>query len=509
MPASDDAPFHPLIYVRGYAGSQSEIEETVATPYMGFNAGATKIRQRWDGAIVRHVFESPLVRLMKDHGYRDVYSNGSELVREPLPARSVVIYRYYEPASEDLGGGKRGEIEGYALGLDALIERLRAQVCAHTGQKPAAFRVYLVAHSMGGLIVRAFLQNPRLGKDANRAAVDKVFTYATPHGGIDVNLIGNIPSFFTRNNVDDFNKERMREYLKLQKGADVRSLGGKFDARRFFCLIGTNARDYDVAGGMAAKVVGPLSDGLVRIENAAVEDAPRALVHRSHSGHYGVVNSEEGYQNLTRFLFGDVRVDGILRVNALDLPPKVQKAKDDGKRVRASYHFEVVVRPRGATYVLHSRTAQENSAVFRTFDEMFPASGPARHPHLFSTFLSARQRTRSGKGPLVFAVDLRVRVPDYEVDGLLFFKDHIEGSYLYSQTLLIAAVPPDEPGGAWSVRYGTNALSADPTPNAAELLAGAHAQKDADGALVFAIPIPRSQKPGMDATLELWARPWE
>jgi hypothetical protein len=38
-------PFYPIIYVRGYAMKQSEIEDTVATPYMGFNLGSTKIRQ--------------------------------------------------------------------------------------------------------------------------------------------------------------------------------------------------------------------------------------------------------------------------------------------------------------------------------------------------------------------------------------------------------------------------------------------------------------------------------
>ena len=38
-------PFFPIIYVRGYAMTQSEIAATVATPYMGFNLGATKMRQ--------------------------------------------------------------------------------------------------------------------------------------------------------------------------------------------------------------------------------------------------------------------------------------------------------------------------------------------------------------------------------------------------------------------------------------------------------------------------------
>ena len=42
-------PYYPIIYVRGYAATMSEIEDTVATPYMGFNLGATKVRQNYEG----------------------------------------------------------------------------------------------------------------------------------------------------------------------------------------------------------------------------------------------------------------------------------------------------------------------------------------------------------------------------------------------------------------------------------------------------------------------------
>ena len=38
------------------------------------------------------------------------------------------------------------------------------------------------------------------------------------------------------------------------------------------------------------------------VENAYVLGAARAFIHRAHSGPLGMVNSEEGYQNLTRFL---------------------------------------------------------------------------------------------------------------------------------------------------------------------------------------------------------------
>lgn len=36
---------HPIIYVRGFAMRDADIEETVNTPYMGFNASSSCIRQ--------------------------------------------------------------------------------------------------------------------------------------------------------------------------------------------------------------------------------------------------------------------------------------------------------------------------------------------------------------------------------------------------------------------------------------------------------------------------------
>jgi hypothetical protein len=73
-------PFHPIIYVRGFAATQGEIDETVADPYMGFNVGSSKARMAWTGEVRRFYFESPLVRLMSDHQYQDVYVDGDDLV---------------------------------------------------------------------------------------------------------------------------------------------------------------------------------------------------------------------------------------------------------------------------------------------------------------------------------------------------------------------------------------------------------------------------------------------
>ncbi|MEJ2522034.1 MAG: hypothetical protein P8080_04025, partial [Gammaproteobacteria bacterium] len=139
-------------------GTQGEVEETVADPYMGFNRGSTKLRQQWDRSVIRHIFESPLVRLMKDHDYSDAYANGTELTgSDSISWRTVWIYRYYEEVSRELGRGERPEMEQYAEGLGSFLRDIRDRICGDSPRARDAFRVYLVAHSMGGLAIRAYL----------------------------------------------------------------------------------------------------------------------------------------------------------------------------------------------------------------------------------------------------------------------------------------------------------------------------------------------------------------
>ncbi len=444
------APFFPIIYVRGYAMTPGEIADTVSTPYMGFNLGSTKIRQDWQGGVVRHIFESPLIRLMKEYAYRDNYVDGSE-IDDRIPAKSVIVYRYYDPADRDFGSGRALSILEAARGLKDLILRTRIQVCGNDMALRDEFRVYLVAHSMGGLVCRAFLQNDTISTVADRRIVAKVFTYATPHNGIEMAGV-NVPSVLKLWDADNFNRKKMAEFLGLPAGTErVDDLGGKFDSQRFFCLIGTNHRDYDVAFGLSRRLAGEMSDGLVKIENATVRGAPRAFVYRSHSGPYGIVNSEEGYQNLVRFLFGDVRIDGKLDVESLPLPPSVQKAQTEGKQIRGSYYFEATVAPRGAfMFKLTERRVETYSAVLRTYDELFPAPGGAepRSPTLFSAFLD-RSRISVGR-TIVFSIDVAVSSTGYTIDGSLWRDQHIAGEYLFRNLLTIRATPGKD---GWSVRY--------------------------------------------------------
>jgi hypothetical protein len=534
---------HPIIYVRGYAMTQNEIEDTVADPYMGFNLGSCKVRQMWDGKVKKYFFESPLVRLLKQFGYRDVYEEGSDRVvvggpendaaRKTVPYKSIVIYRYYEPSSDDLGTGQKPDMKRFAFGLGELILELRHRIYPQgpatvitaedksLGKPPyEKFKVYLVAHSMGGLVVRAFLQNMNdaFGNTEARALVDKVFTYATPHNGIEIGLLGNVPNWLSVYGMNTFNRDVAAQFLGLQDAErDHGSIDivTNFDASRVFNLVGTDPGDYKVAAGLSSAAVGEASDGLVRIVNATTRArrgtgftaSPNAFVHRSHSGYFGIVNSEEGYQNLVRFLFGDLRADGWLEVDELLLPPAVQDQKDKGKEVRGSYYFETSVSVRGKSWQLHRRLANENSAIVRKFDELFPSRDAVtkawtpdrdKSPLLFNVFLD-KDQSQTGDS-LAFAADICVRATEYEVDGVLFFKDHYEGGYIFRDMVTLEAFPPKDDLG-WRITYSfASNRGAGPQP-------AQNLHEDAD-VLAFDIPIEQPQPPGIKARLQVETRFW-
>jgi hypothetical protein len=529
MPTASQHPYHPIIYVRGFAATQGEIDETVADPYMGFNIGSTKSRVAWIGDVRRFYFESPLVRLMSDHKYEDVFVDGDDLVAadradHPVPYRCIVIYRYYDEASQDFGDGRGAPpIEHFARGLDKLILRLRDKVCANADNRitPEGFRVHLVAHSMGGLVCRAFLQNTKLGSGAARGAVDKLFTYATPHNGIDMRIVRNVPGWLSFGDVNNFNREKMAEYLDVPEADDV-SVVQNFPPERIFNLIGTIPRDYTVAGGISAWAARDASDGLVRIENATTHgpgpvgkdvSSPRAFVHRSHSGHYGIVNSEEGYQNLTRFLFGALRVDGILDIDDITLPIEVQKAHDEGKTVRASYQFEIAASVRGCQWQMTRREVRENSAIFRGYNELFPgqdgtqrAPDRAKSPHLFSVFLDPSKSVKASKS-VSFAFDVKVLVPDYEVDGFIFLNRHYEGGFILRELILVEAFADVGAPGGWRIKYGFQDINPG-KPGVDAVTRALDGGAAAPSGLAFDIPIEQKARPGLRGTLRIEARSW-
>jgi len=525
MPSVDNV-FCPIIYVRGFAMSQGEIDETTADPFCGFNIGSTVFRATPDKQKQprKFIFESPLVRLSSDFGYTDVYEDGQDVMDDDwdgaISRQSVIIYRYYDSASSLLGDEKTPPIEEFAKGLGKLILRVRDLVCADAQNATTKkdFRCYLVAHSMGGLVCRAFLQNAALGDDEARACVDKVFTYATPHNGIDM-AGANVPSWLAAGDANNFSRTRMAEYLDLQD--EFKKTGrvdwlpekkGGFPIDRFFCLIGTNRTDYEAARGISRTFAGHGSDGLVKIENALVcatkdgvptVSAAKSFVYRSHSGIFGIVNNEESYQNLTRFLFGDVRADLWLDVEEITLPQKVQEQADAGRDVDALYQIEVLASPRGKLWYLTRRVSEEDSVACISHKDFIKAKGKAPVGlYVSSVFLAKRARVNTKRPSLAYSMTLGVRVPDYEVERKLWVNEHFEGAYLFRDSVTIEIVPPKEEDGDWRVAYDwhSNKLGAATTPLDAKALK--------TGKVELVIPFESATTPGIKGRVRFIVSRW-
>ncbi len=471
----------PIIYVRGFAFSAVERDATAADPYCGFNVGSTVYRATADKERAKSFFfESPLVRLASEHGYQVVYRDGLEIAdpawtsgaegekraEEGIDLASIIIHRFYDAGSNLRGSGKPSSIGDYAKELGILIAMARELVRpkamkAIAGYTDDQFRCYLVAHSMGGLIVRALLQDP--GNDVAgiefsgqpkkvspvRGCVAKVFTYATPHNGIEFSGL-NVPGFLS--DIGTFNRNNMQAYLEKAPingkvnylPADVRP-----PPSHWFTMVGTNRLDYDVAAGLSRTFVGRGSDGLVRIDNATLwyqdtvtdpaipKDMPVACAYayRAHSGPFGIVNSEEAYQCLRRFLFGNFRVDLWLDIHGASLPQDVLDQEQLGRKVDAVYQVELVAAPRGKPWSLSRRKAEEDSPACRTYRQI--KNNAADPIHLSTVFLMDSAKVDPDRPGLSYAVTLGIKAPDYEVDRAFWRDGHYEGVSLFRDSLIV------------------------------------------------------------------------
>lgn len=449
--------YFPIIYVRGYAMTDSEVESTFNNPYYGFNLGSTQYKLSAAADPKMHIFESPVIRLMKDEVYRDSFNRYVDSENRPIagsiPAddadwrRTLWIFRFYDPESEIFNGQDRPKIEGYASDLAIFLNQIRL-ACGD----PQDFAVNLVAHSMGGLISRCYLQNGDIldgRKLAEKRAdergiqlpslqpveVRKFFTFGTPHKGITfrtgLGWAEDIRDLIGYTGSDTFGPGEMRRYLKLADGEDLHTYDPLPHAppiKSVFSLVGTNYEDYVVRASRLG--VGPGSDGLVAIENAYVKGGPRAVVHRAHSGPLGIVNSEAGYQNLRRFLFGDGRFKLFLRLGPFNGDFQgLQDADDELEYFLAEVNLTI----RGLPSYIHTRSAEHLSAltikVAKHNGGYTPADGDT---HLYTGYLRSEARL-SGDDFARGAADLRLE-PHFLHDG--WIRDsRYEGDWLMNDRL--------------------------------------------------------------------------
>jgi pimeloyl-ACP methyl ester carboxylesterase len=530
----------PIIYIRGYAGSTSGIDTQVDDPFYGFNKGATHVRVGASGEPRFYQFEGPMLRLMIDHQYQLlVHGDQHAFLEKAKPGTvdpgSIWVYRFYDQAATTFAQPPhRGvlsrlvegvqnrvtsngfDIESAAAGLLDMIDLVAEKV------KSDDKRVILVAHSMGGLVARCMMQKITVKRGRSpKDLVAKLFTYGTPHGGIAFqnaamnwfeDVIGPAGS-------DIFAPENMYGYLEPDKNYGDQPRDGAqwdpqaipdnvFDVDDVFCLIGTDSKDY----GVAKTVVGPKSDGLVRIEHAYVRKAHRAFVFKSHSGSYGEVNSEEGYQNLRRFLFGRWKV----RVDLVGLPAGLVGGSGNG---RTSWQADMRLAVRGLSVVLSEQRADQFCPI-QLNDELSRQIDSPDHPvPLLTTFLldpsdpgyqtdTVEQEPNDRHGGIArYSMTLRI-AQIKEQDRFFDFSDHLEQVFDWADTAVFDVGPNQAGTGLvawanWNTQIPGTLDDFDPTTTATSQ----QITRLSSGQWLFELPLPDAGRSlqclGPDAKLRI------
>lgn len=502
----------PIVYVRGYAGSTSGIDATVDDPFYGFNEGATHVRVGGDGDPMFYQFEGPLLRLITEQGYQLLVHGDQkrflESSTDPITPASVWVHRFYDKAAttyaarpqrnlfERIGDELRERFtsEGFNIEVAAAdLYDLVIRILERTGA-PA---VHLVAHSMGGLIVRCMIQKICETPDADgkprrpgREIVAKVFTFGTPHGGIEtVSAIANwAMDLFGPAGSDIFSPTKMYGYLT--PGKRFGDTGGDdwdpqviprdvFDTDNVFCLIGTDPNDY----GAARVAVGPKSDGLVLIDNAYVRGAHRAYVYKSHSGRYGEVNSEEGYQNLRRFLLGRWAVS--LSFAGLPAPSALEPG--------VSWQADMRLSIRGLPIVMTEQLAAHWCPIQLNYELLRHPDSPDHPVPLVSTFLFEKEPPKPGEAGLSRYV-LTLRVTKLVSSGGSFdFSNHLEQVFDWADSLVVD-VGANAAGDGLDAYTGWNTAvngAIDGYPRMPEKL---ELQRDADGTIFGMVALPEAAR---------------
>jgi len=263
---------------------------------------------------------------------------------------SLWVFRYY-----DLNDRK---FATYGEALVRLIDLIRELTAMQDGFKP---KVNILAHSMGGLLVRQAVQvaYPQQGKKAEDY-INKIVTLGTPHRGVTFQLLQDWPEIDAAEELEHFNPDFQDD---PKNPASYRNFAEHFPPERLLTVVGTNYQSYNSQASAllnrffsASGEYGPnynRSDGLVKQISAQIPGAPRTFVHKSHGGFDSLLTSRESFEIATRFFFGNVR--SRLRL----VKAEVTRGKDwFGK---SEFFFGVSIKPRGVDFELfHQSEPAEN-----------------------------------------------------------------------------------------------------------------------------------------------------
>jgi hypothetical protein len=230
--------------------------------------------------------------------------------------------------------------------------------------------VNIIAHSMGGLIVREAVQItlPGLGRRAEDC-INKIVTLGTPHKGVSFQGIRDWKFVEADEELERFNPAAQADPKNPWAWVHFAS---HFPPERVLCVVGTNYRTYTtrVATALNRLFSAPheyglnynRSDGLVKQTAAQLPGAPRTFVHKCHGGYDSVVTARESFEVATRFFHGDVHA----RVNLVRA--KVTRGLD--RFGKSEIFFGMSLKPRRVDFELFHQSAEAENCYgpFRTPD---------------------------------------------------------------------------------------------------------------------------------------------
>ena len=399
----------PLILIRGFGGLNTDYERKLT--YQGFTDGSVYPNKRGEN----YIYEGLILRFMKsDWQYQDAtnvvayygsrieddpilprklqyleqmlqngsilpkqlqalkdrdvinkfkrlkeagYFSGEKIIVDPAmalhliesaddPCRSLWVFRYYDLNDRNFAT--------YGKALVRLIDLIRELAMMQDGVKP---KVNIIAHSMGGLLVREAVQRtyPNNGLKAEDY-INKIVTLGTPHQGISFQIFRHWIPIEAEDDFEHFSPEFQSDPTNP---ASYKYFKDHFPLERLLTVIGTNYRTYSTVAGTGLNQMFPVSgeygqfynrsDGLVKQTLAQIPGAPRTFINKCHGGFDSLLTCRESFEVATRFFFGNVR--SRLRL----VKAKITRGKDwFGK---SEFFLGISIKPRAVDFELFHQSA--------------------------------------------------------------------------------------------------------------------------------------------------------